>query len=214
MLTRVLVHNVLHCALRTVLDAVLRAAGAIWDMNVEGSQWGAFAANHPEQLQAVVKALSVQLPNFIASVPEAFRNDSACIAGGTSSSSWVPYCVHNLCDFPICDPAELSNVSKADAQCLTQSDHGSNNNFDEYYGGLPWMMHFAFLSYRHSMDESILRALEPILRRALTLYIRTATALGPSTDGMLHLPQMFSPEYGFASGNKKKKRKRALGNHI
>ena len=41
---------------------------AIWDMNVEGAQWGALSANYVEQTQAFTHRISEQLPNLIAAV--------------------------------------------------------------------------------------------------------------------------------------------------
>ena len=51
-----------------------------------------------------------------------------------------------------------------------------------------------WLSYRHTMDESILRdTLFPLLRKAVNYYLHF---LAPGADGKLHLPATFSPEYG------------------
>lgn len=51
-----------------------------------------------------------------------------------------------------------------------------------------------WLSYRHTMDESILRdTLFPLLRKAVNYYLHFLT---PGADGRLHLPATFSPEYG------------------
>jgi hypothetical protein len=50
---------------------------AIWDMNVEGAQWGSLSANYIEQAMAFPRRVPEQLPNLIANVPPAFRNDSA-----------------------------------------------------------------------------------------------------------------------------------------
>ena len=43
-------------------------SAAIWDMNVEGSQWGSLGANAMEQALALVRRIPEQLPNLIASV--------------------------------------------------------------------------------------------------------------------------------------------------
>ena len=61
---------------------------------------------------------------------------------------------------------------------------------------LPWLLHNAWLTYRHSMDQSVLRdVVFPILRKAMNYYLHF---LAPGTDGRLHLPPTFSPEYGSA----------------
>lgn len=176
---------------------------AIWDMNVEGSQWASLGINAIEQARALVKRIPEQLPNFIASVPPALRNDSAAISGGTASLSFLAECAVEYCpEFPLC-----TNFSAVpDLPCLVHSTplpkppsrqvpkgfvFGSN-----LFGALPWVCHSMWLVYRHTMDVSILRDLEPLLTRATNLYIRTAVR---GADGKLTLPEMFSPEYANAA---------------
>ena len=163
---------------------------AIWDMNVEGSQWASFSANMIEQARALPLRIAEQLPNMIATVPPHMRNDSAAISGGTGSLSFVADCAIKYCTFPVC--ANVTTVP--DMACLVHSTplppggrkypkgfvFGSN-----YYGGLPWICHNIWLVYRHTLDEAILQSLVPLLKRATTLYLRTATH---GADGKLHLP--------------------------
>ncbi|MFD3617529.1 Tat pathway signal sequence domain protein [Streptomyces sp. NPDC058676] len=60
-------------------------------------------------------------------------------------------------------------------------------------GNLTWALHNVWLSYRHSMDESLLRdTVFPVLRRAINYYLHF---LAPGSDGKLHLPSTLSPEY-------------------
>ena len=78
---------------------------AIWDMNVEGSQWGQLGANLVEQNLALARRIPEQLPNLVLSVPPAFRNDSASITIETSSLSFVAACLGQFCEansFPTC----------------------------------------------------------------------------------------------------------------
>ncbi|MEJ8671659.1 hypothetical protein WKI71_34840 [Streptomyces sp. MS1.AVA.1] len=57
-------------------------------------------------------------------------------------------------------------------------------------GNLTWALHNVWLSYRHTMDESILRdVLYPLLRKAINYYLHF---LEPGPDGKLHLPATFS----------------------
>jgi len=61
-------------------------------------------------------------------------------------------------------------------------------------GDLTWALHNAWLSYRHSMDDNVLRDnIYPILRRAINYYLHFLTT---DSSGRMHLPQTFSPEYG------------------
>lgn len=63
-------------------------------------------------------------------------------------------------------------------------------------GCLPWLCHNLWLHYRFSMDERILRhAVYPTLRRAVNLYIHF---LKEDENGILHLAETYSPEYGNA----------------
>ncbi|GAA2475896.1 glycosyl hydrolase family 95 catalytic domain-containing protein [Streptomyces longisporus] len=60
-------------------------------------------------------------------------------------------------------------------------------------GDLTWALHNAWLSYRHTMDESLLRdTIYPLLRRTINYYWHF---LQPGDDGRLHLPSTLSPEY-------------------
>ncbi|MFE2941342.1 Tat pathway signal sequence domain protein [Streptomyces sp. NPDC059255] len=60
-------------------------------------------------------------------------------------------------------------------------------------GDLTWALHNVWLSYRHTMDETLLReTLFPLLRRAINYYLHF---LAPGSDGKLHLPSTLSPEY-------------------
>ncbi|MGW0706334.1 glycosyl hydrolase family 95 catalytic domain-containing protein [Streptomyces sp. NPDC002643] len=60
-------------------------------------------------------------------------------------------------------------------------------------GNLAWALHNVWLTYRHSMDEALLRdTVFPVLRRTVNYYLHFLT---PGADGRLHLPSTLSPEY-------------------
>jgi alpha-L-fucosidase 2 len=60
-------------------------------------------------------------------------------------------------------------------------------------GNLAWALHNVWLSYRHTMDDALLRdTLFPLLRRAVNYYLHF---LRTEADGKLHLPSTLSPEY-------------------
>ena len=169
---------------------------AIWDMNVEGAQWGGHSSNLPEQSLALARRIPEQLSNFIASVPRAMRNDSASINVETASLSFLAECMVQHCDsdaFPLCVNNFSAVQDLPDEACLQRSGSLAPQNF---YGGLPWVCHSIWLVYRHTMDESILRDLLPLLKRSTNLYMRTAHV---GADEKLHLPLMESPEYGEAA---------------
>lgn len=63
-------------------------------------------------------------------------------------------------------------------------------------GNLPWLCHNLWLQYRYSMDENILRhTIFPTLRRAINFYL---PFLEEDEQGILHLKETYSPEYGNA----------------
>ncbi|WP_250572479.1 glycosyl hydrolase family 95 catalytic domain-containing protein [Nonomuraea sediminis] len=60
-------------------------------------------------------------------------------------------------------------------------------------GDLTWALHNVWLSYRHTMDEALMRdVLFPLLKRAINYYLHF---LATGSDGKLHLPSTLSPEY-------------------
>jgi len=66
---------------------------------------------------------------------------------------------------------------------------GQGNEF----GNLLWTCHNAWLQYRYSMDQTMLRErLLPLLKRSVNLYLHL---IEPDPQGRLHLPLAVSPEY-------------------
>ncbi len=60
-------------------------------------------------------------------------------------------------------------------------------------GDLTWALHNVWLSYRHTMDDTMLRGLLfPLLKRAINYYRHFLTT---GSDGRLHLGSTLSPEY-------------------
>eukprot|EP01049_Picozoa_sp_SAG25_P004187 SAG25_NODE_257_length_10931_cov_4.550960_8_plen_489_part_00 len=163
---------------------------AIWDMNVEGAQWGSLSANYIEQARAYTLRVPEQLPNLIASVPPSYRNDSAAMYINTASFSFLNEAAISHCpSFPLCP-----NVSAVpDLPQLARPCAAGASLEACYLGGLPWVCHGIWLVYRHTLDGDTLRGLMPLLKRATALYMHTAVF--NATDGKLHLPTTFSPEY-------------------
>jgi hypothetical protein len=109
----------------------------------------------------------------------------------TASFSFLNEAAIDHCpDFPLCP-----NVSAVpDLPQLTRPcAEGTRDGQVCYFGGLPWVAHGIWLVYRHMLDVSILQELMPLLKRATALYTRHA--VHNATDGKLHLPATFSPEY-------------------
>lgn len=65
-----------------------------------------------------------------------------------------------------------------------------------HMGNLPWLCHNLWLQYRYSMDKTVLRdVVYPALRRAVNFYLPFMERDG---QGILHLKETYSPEYGHA----------------
>lgn len=66
--------------------------------------------------------------------------------------------------------------------------------YHDLVGNLPWTLHNAWMQYRYSMDDTMLREkIYPLLRRSMNLYLRMVEE---GADGKLHLPPTYSPESG------------------
>lgn len=88
------------------------------------------------------------------------------------------------------DSAYLALAVAGDLQGSREEDM----RYHELVGNLPWAMHNAWLQYRYSMDDEMLREkIYPLLRRAINLYLHMVKE---QEDGTLRLPPTYSPETG------------------
>ncbi|MFF4829445.1 Tat pathway signal sequence domain protein [Streptomyces sp. NPDC001312] len=143
-----------------------------WNLNAQLEYWLIHGSNHLE-LDAVTRALSEFRENLAKEVAPSYRGDSLGIPR-TTDPSLVNGAASTLTGYGVGIP-------------------GQNPPTPEV-GNLTWALHNVWLSYRHTMDESILRdVLFPLLRKAINYYLHF---LEPGADGKLHLPATFSPEYG------------------
>ncbi|MGW6023633.1 glycosyl hydrolase family 95 catalytic domain-containing protein [Streptomyces sp. NPDC055099] len=143
-----------------------------WNLNVQLEYWLIHGSNHLE-LDAVTRALSEFRSNLTQEMAAPYRGDSLGIPRTT-------------------DPSLVNGASVTDGG-YGVGIPGQDPPTPEV-GNLTWALHNVWLSYRHTMDESILRdVLFPLLRKAVNYYLHF---LEPGTDGKLHLPATYSPEYG------------------
>ncbi len=64
--------------------------------------------------------------------------------------------------------------------------------YHDLVGNLPWTLSNAWMQYRYSMDDTMLREeVYPLLRRSMNLYLHVVEA---GAGGKLHLPPTYSPE--------------------
>ncbi|GHJ39810.1 hypothetical protein Sm713_54190 [Streptomyces sp. TS71-3] len=143
-----------------------------WNLNVQLEYWLIHGSNHLE-LDAVTRSLSEFRDNIKAQTAPAYRSDSLVIARSNDIT--------------------LSHGTDAGPGGTGGGIPGQDPPTPEV-GNLTWALHNVWLSYRHTMDESILRdVVFPLLRQAINYYLHF---LAPGSDGKLHLPKTFSPEYG------------------
>ncbi|MDX3759714.1 glycosyl hydrolase family 95 catalytic domain-containing protein [Streptomyces sp. AK02-04a] len=143
-----------------------------WNLNVQLEYWLIHGSNHLE-LDAVTWALSEFRGNLSKEVSDRYRADSLGIPR-TTDPQLVNGAAGTLTGYGVGIPGQDPPTPEV--------------------GNLTWALHNVWLSYRHTMDESILRdVLFPLLRKAVNYYLHF---LEPGTDGKLHLPATFSPEYG------------------
>jgi alpha-L-fucosidase 2 len=143
-----------------------------WNLNVQLEYWLIHGSNHME-LDAVTYALDRYRQNLNDQVAAPYRADS--------------YGIPRTTDMTLLNGAGTGNSGYA------VGIPGKTSPTPEV-GNLTWALHNVWLSYQHTMDIRTLRdVLFPLLRGAINYYLHF---LAPGTDGKLHLPFTFSPEYG------------------
>ncbi|GDY58837.1 hypothetical protein SVIO_094600 [Streptomyces violaceusniger] len=143
-----------------------------WNLNVQLEYWLIHGSNHLE-LDAVTRALGEFRDNLSNQLDAPYRKDSAGIPRTTD--------IH------------LVNGGAVGGGGYAVGIPGQDPPTPEV-GNLTWALHNVWLTYRHTMDESVLRdVVYPLLRKAIAYYLHFLT---PGSDGKLHLPATFSPEYG------------------
>ncbi|MFD8567816.1 glycoside hydrolase family 95-like protein [Streptomyces sp. NPDC059639] len=144
-----------------------------WNLNVQLEYWLIHGSNHLE-LDAPTRALGEFRDHLSAEMAPAYRADSLGIPRTTDASL-------------------VNGGATATDEGYGVGIPGQDPPTPEV-GNLTWALHNVWLSYRHTMDERILRdVLFPLLRKAIAYYLHF---LEPGDDGRLHLPATFSPEYG------------------
>jgi alpha-L-fucosidase 2 len=142
-----------------------------WNLNVQVAYPFINGSNHLE-LDAVSTTFRTYESNLALSVPPAYRDGET---------------------YALSHPGDRM-LRPGDARTVGIPGPGNAN---DQTGNLIWGLHTAWVSYRHTMDDRVLRAvIFPILAKALNYYLKFLVD-GP--DGRLHLPQTRSPEYANAS---------------
>ncbi|MFL6078111.1 MAG: glycosyl hydrolase family 95 catalytic domain-containing protein [Mycobacteriales bacterium] len=140
-----------------------------WNLNVQLEYWLLYPTGHAE-LDSLSRSLERYGDNLTLNVPPAYQADSAAIGRTTQE---------DLHGAQVAVPGTISKDALPET------------------GNLLWVMHNAWLAYRHTMDDRRLRhVVYPLLRRAVNFHLHFLTE---GADGRLHLPATFSPEYALAA---------------
>lgn len=135
-----------------------------WNLNTQLAYWPLNGANRLDLTQSLERALYGNLENLKNNVAEPYRKDSYALPRTTDTD-----CSGPIVGVPGVDP-------------------------DPELGLLLWTCHNLWLTYRHTMDDAVLRdKLFPLLKGSLNYSLHF---LRKGSDGKLHLPDTHSPEYG------------------
>ncbi|MFD1049096.1 Tat pathway signal sequence domain protein, partial [Kibdelosporangium lantanae] len=146
-----------------------------WNLNVQLEYWLIHGSNHLE-LDAVTRALDQFRDTLNSQIAPEFREGSYGIPR-TTDMTLLNGSGTGTAGFPVGVPGRDTPTPEV--------------------GDLTWALHNVWLSYRHTMDDRILHnVLFPLLKGAINYYLKFLT---PGSDGRLHLPFTFSPEYGVNS---------------
>lgn len=142
-----------------------------WNLNAQLSHSGGYAANRRAMTSAMGYRLGLNRDSLARSVDEAYRDDSYAI--GRNTSGW---------DL-------LGHAGEPGGRDAMTAD----GNIARECGNLLWAMHNVDLEYRYWLDTQLRDdVLYPLLTRAVNYYRHF---LVENSDGLLSLPETYSPEY-------------------
>ena len=137
--------------------------GTWWNLNVQLEYWAINATGHTE-LDSLTREIATQEAGLIASTPAAYRSDSLVMARMSQEDL-------------VTDVSTVPGTTSPECEA----------------GNLTWALHNVWLSYRHTMDDDVLRdTIFPRLRKAINFYLHF---LAKDASGVYHLPTTYSPEY-------------------
>ena len=141
-----------------------------WNLNVQIAHSGFATSNRRGMGSALGYRLNLRRENLIKNVAEPYRSDSSAI--GRSSSGW------DLLAY-VGQPGE--------------GRPPMDGNIGRECGNLLWALHNVDTEYRYWQDAELRdTVLYPLLVRAVNYYRHF---LVEESDGLLHLPETYSPEY-------------------
>lgn len=140
-----------------------------WNLNAQLSHSGGYKANRRGTVSALSHRFDINRDNLALNVAEPYREDSYAI--GRTTSGW---------DL-------LGHAGQPDGRKPMEPNIGRE------MGNLLWAMHNVDLEYRYWQDAALRdNVLYPLLTRAVNYYRHF---LVENDDGLLSLPETYSPEY-------------------
>jgi hypothetical protein len=140
--------------------------GMWWNLNIQLSYWPVYGANRLSLGESMLGIVDRNQDNLRNNVTPALRKDGVMAVGRMGG------------------PDAVSPVEYTGPRGPANGAHEISN--------LIWVMHNYWLHWRHTMDESVLRRMYPLLKASVA-YVQTQ--LKPGADGKLHLPEAVSPEF-------------------
>lgn len=154
-----------------------------WDMNVQVTYWPFATANRLNISAALMHLITApeKRAALRANAPVAWQHDS--LAGPEGHSSFW------LLNDPYLDDGwnPNSRPQGSAAPPDTNTTHAPS-----YTSNLLWALHDAWRQYAYAGDVDALRAVWPVLVGHMNLHLHL---LEKGSDGKLHLPPSWSPEY-------------------
>lgn len=138
-----------------------------WNLNAQLTYYPFLSSNRIDRMMPLFGAINKNLPNLINNVPAPYRHNAAAL--GRSSALDMKRSVH-----------------------VTKGNDGKRSPSSLEMADLPWLLNLYWEAYRYTMNDSLEKTLFPILRRSINYYL---DVLEKGSDGKLHLPYSYSPEY-------------------
>jgi len=159
-----------------------------YDLNTQVAHWLTMPGNRLREGQSLVEMVARNHANLTRSAQE-------CMPDAPAQHTPGGWC-------PPKPTSAAANASFADSAFLVTTCGPDMLNNGGWYGfsqkgSLPWICNNLWMTYRYSMNQTLLEEqVYPLLRQATNFYLGW---LENRTDGLLHVPSSISPEYGSAS---------------
>lgn len=136
-----------------------------WNLNIQLNYYPVYASNRLHLGESLCNTLDANIQNLINNVPEKYRYNSAGIS--------------RISGYDCMAPLDLENTKL-------------HQRFKEV-GNLTWIMHNYWMQCSYAGDEKRMQEnVYPLLKRSINYYLHI---LQRGTNGKLHLPPTYSPEY-------------------